>query len=128
LWRGDLAVVADVGNGPNLSVADRFATGGDEAAMVPSGGDHVTNKGDVAARDRDGTVDVELSCLVSGGLDGVVEGVDVIVGCRNQSYRATLVVIVDPTFSDQCQVVFEGAGDDAAVCLVRIQGAGVTDT
>ncbi len=71
---------SDRRDGPRLPVADRLAGRRDQGAVVAAGGDNVTDVSALSAGDRRGDVRVELSGGDSGGLDGVVDGVDMIIG------------------------------------------------
>ena len=123
---GQRSVVADGGDGPGVAVADRFAAGGDEAAVVAACRHDVTDVGVFAAGDPCRRVGVEVTGVEAGLLDGAVDGVDVVVGRRHQRRRASVLVVGDPGVGHPGQVVLEGAGDDPAVRLVGVEGARVT--
>ena len=83
-------------DGPSLPVADRLAGRGDEGAVVAAGGDDVTDMGALATGDRYVDVRVELSGGDSGGLDGVVDGVDMIIRGGDEGYGAATLLMFDP--------------------------------
>ena len=62
----------------------------------------------------------------SGGLDGVVDGVDVIVGRGDEGDGVAALVVFDPGVGDRGEVVVERAGDDPVVGFVGVEGAGIT--
>ena len=75
---------------------------------------------------RDATSASRSPASRRAGLDGVVDGVDVVVRRGDDCDAAAGVVVVDPGGGDAGEVVGEGAGDDAAVGLVGVEGDGVT--
>ena len=83
-------------DGPGLPVADRLAGRRDQGAVVAAGGDNVTDVSVFAAGDRRGDVRVELSGGDSGGLDGVVDGVDMIIGGGDEGDGFAAGVVLDP--------------------------------
>ena len=117
----------DGGDGPGVAVADRLTCAGDESAVVAAGRHDVTDVDGLAGGDPCRHRWVEVAGVEAGGLDGVVDGVDVIVrrrddrrGCaRWRGGRST-------PGSDPGEVVVEGAGDDPAVGFVGVEGGGVT--
>ena len=115
---GQRSIEADAGDGPGVTVADRFAAAGGEAAIVAAGGDDVTDVDVFAAGDRCRRFRVEVTGVEAGRLDGAVDGVDVVVGGRHQRRRASVVVVGDPGVGHPGEVLVQGAGDDPAVRLV----------
>ena len=81
---GQRPVVADAGDGPGVPVADGFAGCGGEPAVVATGRDDVADVGVFAAGDPCRRVGVEVAGVEAGLLDGLVDGVDVVVGRRHQ--------------------------------------------
>ena len=81
-----------------------------EGAVVAAGGDDVTDVDVLAAGDRVASVGVEVSGGESGGLDGVVDGVDVVVGRGDEGDGVAAPVVVDPGVGDRGEVLVEGAG------------------
>ena len=67
----------------------------------------------------------EVAGPVAGGLDGVVDVVDVVVGRGDQRHAVAVLVVVDPGGGDPGEVLVEAAGDDAAVGFVGVQDAWV---
>ena len=85
-------------DGPRLPVADRLAGRRDQGAVVAAGGDNVTDVSALSAGDRCGDVRVELSGGDSGGLDGVVDGVDMIIRRGDEGDGGAASVVLDPRF------------------------------
>ena len=90
---GDVEVaVVDGGDGPQFAVADRFAGGGVDLAVVAAGDDDVAGVGVLSVSDRRGHGGVELTGGGAGGLDGVVDRVDVLVGGGGDGDRPAVLV------------------------------------
>ena len=68
---------------------------------------------------------VEIAGGEPGGLDGVVEGVDVVVGGGGDRHRASLPVVGHPLLGDGGHLVGELAAADPVVSLVGVEGGGV---
>ena len=97
-----------------------------EGAVVAAGGDNVADVSALSAGDLRGDVGVEVSGGDSGGLDGVVDGVDMIIrrGDEGDGVAAARVVL-DPRFGHRGEVALEAAGDDPVVGFVGVEGAGI---
>jgi hypothetical protein len=110
---------------PELSVSYGLAVLSGELSVVATGGDDVADVGSFAVTDADAVGRVELAIADPSGLDGRVDGVDVVVrGCRDRDPVVTGRG-VEPHGSDPLEVAFEGVRDDAVVGLVDLEGAGV---
>ena len=72
-----------------------------------------------------GGAGVELADYESEPLDGVVEGVHVVVGGGRDGDRPALGGEANPLLGDQVEVLTEPSGDDAAAVLVSVQAARV---
>ena len=96
-----------------------------QSAVVAAGGDDVTDVHGFATSDRRCDGGVEVAGVAAGGLDGVVDQVDVVVGRGDHGDAATAVVVVDPGGGEPVEVFVEAAGDDPAVRLVGVEGAWV---
>ena len=118
---GQRPVVADVGDGPGVPVADGLAGRGGEAAVVAACRHDVTDVGVFAAGDPGRRVGVEVAGVEAGLLDGVVDGVDVVVGRRHERRRSAVLVVGDPGVGHAGEVLVEGAGDDPAVGFVGVE-------
>ena len=70
-------------------------------------------------------VAVEVAGVEPGGLDGAVDGVDVVVRRGDERDRLASLVVVDPRRGHPFEVGVEGAGDDPAVGFVGVEGARV---
>ena len=97
---GQRTVGADRRDGPGFPVADRLACRGDEGAVVAAGGDDVADVDVLTAGDRRGRGRVEVSGGEAGCLDGVVDGVDVIVRRGDERDGVAALVVVDPRGGD----------------------------
>ena len=75
---------------------------------------------------RVASVAVEVAGGEAGGLDGLVDGVDVVVRRGDHGDAAAVLVVVDPGGGEAVEVVVEGAGDDPAVRLVGVERSWVT--
>ena len=96
-------------------------------SVVTAGGDDVADVGAFTTSDLCPLTRVEVAVGEAGGLDRVVDGVDVVVGGGDYRRRlAAEVVVVDPCGGDAVEVFVEGAGDDPVVGLVVVEGVGVT--
>src|SRR5215218_9356320 len=71
-------------------------------------------------------IGVEVTGLQARCLDGVVDGVDVVVRRRDGGDAVAGVVTVDPGGGDAGEVVVESAGDDPAVGLIGVERCWVT--
>ena len=125
MGHGQRAVAADPGDHPRFPVTDRVPGGGEEAAVVSSGGDDVTDVGGFAGGDRSGRVRVELAGGEPSVLHGVIDGVDVVVSRGDHRHRPAVLVVGNPGVGDSGEVLVEGAGDDPPVSLVGVEGARV---
>ena len=123
---GDRAVTVDGGDGPGVAVADRLTCAGDEPPVVAAGGDDVTDVDRLAGGYPCGDIGVEVAGFEACGLDGVVDGVDVVVRRRDDGDAAAAVVVVDPGGGHTGEVIVEGAGNDPAVRFVGVERGGVT--
>ena len=113
-------------DGPRLPVADRLAGRRDKGAVVAAGGDDVTDVGALSAGDRRDESGLSVSGGDSGGLDGVVDGVDMIIGGGDEGDGAARLLVFDPRVGHRGEVIVECAGDDPVVGLVGVEGAGIT--
>ena len=104
---GQRTIGPDRRDGPGLPVADRLAGRGDQGAVVAAGGDNVADVGVFSAGDRRDGVGVEVSGGDSGGLDGVVDGVDMIIGRGDEGDGVAARVVLDPRVGDRGEVVVE---------------------
>ena len=123
---GQRPVIADASDGPGVSVADGLTAGCGEPPVVAACRHDITDVGVFAAGDPCRRVGVEVTGVEPGLLHGAVDGVDVVVCRRHQCRRASVLVIGEPGVGHTLQVVREGAGDDAAVRLVGVEGTRVT--
>ena len=113
--------MVDSGDGPGVAVAHGLTGGGREATVVAAGGDHIAEVGCFAGGDPCRKLGVEVTGGEAGRLDGVVDGVDVVVGRRHQGDGAAVLMVVDPRGGDAVEVLLERAGNDAVVRLVGVQ-------
>ena len=93
---GQRTIGPDRRDGPGFPVADRLAGRGDQGAVVAAGGDNVADVSAFAAGDRRDPVRVEVSGGDSGGLDGVVDGVDMIIRGGDEGDGVAARVVLDP--------------------------------
>ena len=122
---GHRSVVADGGDGPGVSVADRLTGRGGEAAVVAAGRHDVTDVGVFAAGDP---------VAVSGSrwpasrracwTAWLMVSTWSLVDATNAAGRPCWW-LVDPGVGHAGEVLVEGAGDDPAVGLVGVEGAWV---
>ena len=103
---GEPAVAGDRVDGPVVAIANRFSSRGAEESLVVAGGDDVTDT-------ERGLVEVEalvakLPDPVTVVLDGVVDGVDVIVGRGGDRDVLTALVAAGPRQRDVVEVFGEG--------------------
>ena len=122
---GERTVGMGGGDGPPVPVPDGVAGRCGEGAVVATGDDdladvRVFSSGDL---DRDAP---EVATFEAGGLDGSVEGVDVLVRRRGDGNGATGGGVVGPADGDPGRLVLESARDDPAVVLVRVEGGEAT--
>ena len=130
---GDGAVSAEVGHGerpvavggddvPQVAVADRL-TRSTCAAPGRCGGWRRRRRRGRARRRRSRTAASGSSwpTVRRAPLDGVVEGVDVVVGGGGDGDRPAVGGEAEPVVGDPVEVVVEGAGDDPAVGLVGVE-------
>ena len=113
------------GDGPEFAVADGFAGGGVDLAVVAAGDDDVAGVGVLSVSDGAGHGGVELTGGGAGGLDGVVDQVDVLVGGGGDGDRLVVLVAVEPQVGDVVEVFVELAGPDSAVRDVGLDRARV---
>ena len=123
---GQRTIGSDRRHNPRLPVADRLAGRRDEGAVVTAGGDNVTDVSALSAGDLHGDVRVEVSGGDSGDLDGVVDGVDMIIGGGDEGDGAATLLMFDPGVGHRGEVIVECAGDDSVVGFVGVEGAGIT--
>ena len=122
---GERAVGVHGGDGPEFPVAYRFAVVGGELPVVAAGGDDVADVSALTTADAGAVAVVELAGAQAGGLDGGVDGVDVIVGRRGDRRAAFVGGHVEPGLGDPVEVPLECVGVDAVVGLVRLEGTRV---
>ena len=118
------AVRVESAHGPGLAIADWLASVADEAAVVAAGHHDVTDGGDLAASDGRG-LRAELSLDVAGKLQGPVETVGVFVGRGDDADAATRRCCVEPLVGMCSTWAANGAGVDAVVELVVVDGCRV---
>ncbi len=68
----------------------------------------------------------ELAGLVTVGLDGVVDGVDVVVGGGRDRQVLTTPVAADPGVGDVVEMLEERSGEDAVVVEVGVETSRIT--
>ena len=100
--------------------------GGREATVVAAGGDHIAEVGGFAGGDPCRKLGVEVTGGEAGGLDGVADGVYLVVGRRHQGDGAAVLVVVDPRGGEAVEMLLERAGNDAVVRLVGVKRAWIT--
>lgn len=96
---GEGAVVVGRLDEPELTVADGFVAVGAQVAVVAAGDDDVAGARCLGSGDTDGEPFVDVADAAPEGLDGVVEGVDVLVALRADGQPATVEVVDGPGFA-----------------------------
>ena len=118
---GQRPVVVHRVDGPQVAVVHGVAAGGGEGAVVAASGHPVAGMDPLPCGDGSGPGGVEVAGGQAGLLDGLVEQVDVVVGGGGDRHRA-VGGQSGPGGGDGGDVVVEGAGVDAAVGLVGVEG------
>ena len=113
-----------VGDAPEFTVADGFVVVGAQGAVVAAGDDEVAGARCLGSGDTDRAQLVDVAAVAPEHLDGVVEGVDVLVGLGADGQPTSVEVVVEPGLGDGVEVVVDGAGDDLVVVEVGVERFG----
>ena len=113
--------MADGGDGPGVAVAYRLPVVVVSRRSLRRVATTSPTRGGFTGCDPCRTVGIEVAGGAPGGLDGLVDGVDVVVRRGDDGDAAASVVVVDPGRGETVEVGVERAGDDAAVRFVGVE-------
>ena len=102
--------------------ADRFTLRREQQPVVAADRNDVSRVGDLAAGDpHDPVFGSELADGEAHPLDGVVEGVNVVVGGGRDGHRAAVEGVSNPVPGDDVEMVEERASDDPAMGRISVE-------